>query len=65
MIQYNLSQELFMAQIRQEMVLREFAAMALGAQLQKESRMIRRFRLLFRVRRLMHRLAPRIARTIL
>ena len=65
MAPFNLSQDLQMAQLKQQMVLREFAAAAQAAPFQKESRLARQFRLMFRVRRLMHRFTPGMARMFL
>ena len=65
MLSYNLSDGYQIALLKQQAMLnaaRELRLAAQAAQLQKESRLARQFRLMFRVRRVLFRVAPRMAR---
>lgn len=67
-IEYNLSQSYEIAKLRQEMLLREMKEARRAARMARpfeaELAAERRFRLMYRIRRLVHRMVPGLARVL-
>ncbi|HYG60478.1 MAG TPA: hypothetical protein VD902_20595 [Symbiobacteriaceae bacterium] len=65
MLQMNMSENMQMVKIKHAMLLREAEQARLARQVSKPDHQYRQFHLMYRVRHVLYRLAPRMARTIL